>query len=142
VEILTVGDGGTYATIQAAINAAASGDTILIAAGTYREQITVNAKDLTVHGAGNGVGGTIIEAPDAASLVINAIDSNAARPNKFDGQGAAAGDSLSFVGYGPGATFTQNDAAHWQIDYNGGASHDVITFSNAASIHASDFLFT
>jgi hypothetical protein len=60
----------------------------------------------------------------------------------FDGQGAAAGDSLSFVGYGPDATFTQNDVAHWQINYNGGASHDVITFSNAASIHASDFLFT
>jgi hypothetical protein len=49
---------------------------------------------------------------------------------------------LSFVSYGPDATFTQNDVAHWQIDYNGGASHDVITFSNAASIHASDFLFT
>jgi hypothetical protein len=43
VKILTVGDGGTYATSQSAINAAASGDTILISAGTYREQITVRA---------------------------------------------------------------------------------------------------
>jgi Ca2+-binding RTX toxin-like protein len=59
----------------------------------------------------------------------------------FAGNGVAAGDSLQFVGYGAGATFTQNDATHWQIDYNGGASHEVITFSNGASIHASDVLF-
>ena len=38
-------------------------------------------------------------------------------------------------------TFTNIDATHWQINYNGGASHDVITFSNAAAIDASDFLF-
>jgi hypothetical protein len=41
--------------------------------------------------------------------------------------------------YGPGATFT--DAAHWQINYNGGTAHEIITFSNAASIHgATSFL--
>ena len=28
--------------------------------------------------------------------------------------------SLLFVGYGAGATFTQNDATHWEINYNGG----------------------
>ena len=59
----------------------------------------------------------------------------------FDGQGAAAGNSLQFVGYGPGATFTQNDATHWQIDYNGGSSHELITFMNGAAIHASDWHF-
>jgi hypothetical protein len=79
--ILTVGTGGTYSTIQAAVDAAGNGDTILIAAGTYREQVTVNGKDITLQGAGSGQ--TIIEAPDAASLVANATDSNASRPNKF-----------------------------------------------------------
>jgi hypothetical protein len=44
--ILTVGTGGTYSTIQAAVDAAGNGDTILIAAGTYREQVTVNGKDI------------------------------------------------------------------------------------------------
>jgi Ca2+-binding RTX toxin-like protein len=42
----------------------------------------------------------------------------------FIGNGAAAGDSLRFVGYGPGATFTNIDATHWQVNYNGGASHE------------------
>ena len=59
----------------------------------------------------------------------------------FAGNGAAAGDSLLFVGYGPGANFTNIDATHWQVNYNGGASHDVITFSNAAAIDVTDFLF-
>jgi predicted extracellular nuclease/2',3'-cyclic-nucleotide 2'-phosphodiesterase (5'-nucleotidase family) len=59
----------------------------------------------------------------------------------FTGNGAAAGDSLQFIGYGPGATFTNVDATHWQVNFNGGASHDIITFSNGAAIDASDFLF-
>jgi Ca2+-binding RTX toxin-like protein len=59
----------------------------------------------------------------------------------FAGNGAGAGDSLQFVGYGAGATFTQNDATHWQVNYNGGASHEVITFTNGASIDPTDVLF-
>ena len=78
---LTVGLGGTYSTIQAAVDAAGNGDTIEIAAGTYREQVTVDGKNITIHGAGSGQ--TIIEAPDAASLVSNASDSNAARQTKY-----------------------------------------------------------
>jgi Ca2+-binding RTX toxin-like protein len=60
----------------------------------------------------------------------------------FDGQGAAAGDSLQFIGYGAGATFTNVDPTHWQITYSGGSSVETITFLNSASIHATDFLFS
>jgi Ca2+-binding RTX toxin-like protein len=59
----------------------------------------------------------------------------------FDGQGAAAGDALMFIGFGPGATFTNVNANQWQVNYNSGASHDVITFMNGASIDASDVVF-
>jgi hypothetical protein len=78
---LNVGAGQLFTEIQAAIDAAADGDVIQIAAGTYREQVTVNGKDITIQGA--GVGHTIIEAPDAASLLVSAIDPNGTRPTKY-----------------------------------------------------------
>jgi pectin methylesterase-like acyl-CoA thioesterase len=83
VTIRTVGLGGTFdfSSIQAAVDAAGNGDTIEIAAGIYREQVTVDGKNITIHGAGSDQ--TIIESPDAASLVANAIDTNSGRPNKF-----------------------------------------------------------
>jgi Ca2+-binding RTX toxin-like protein len=59
----------------------------------------------------------------------------------FAGNGAAAGDALQFEGYGAGATFTQIDATHWQVNYNANTQHDVITFQNAALIDQSDFVF-
>jgi hypothetical protein len=67
--------------IQAAVNAAQDGDTILVAAGTFREQVTVNSKDIAIQGAGTLQ--TKIESPDAASLVSNASDINATRPTKY-----------------------------------------------------------
>jgi Ca2+-binding RTX toxin-like protein len=59
----------------------------------------------------------------------------------FAGNGLAAGDSLVFFGYGAGATFTSVNATLWQVNYNGGASHDFITFSNGAPVDASDYSF-
>ena len=43
---------GGYPTIQAAVGAAAPGDTIMVAAGTYNEAVTVNKTNLTIQGAG------------------------------------------------------------------------------------------
>ena len=80
--ILQVGAGFTYSRIQDAVDAAAAnGDTIEIAAGTYREQVLVNGKTIAIHGAGTGQ--TIIEAPDAASLLVSATDANSSRPTKY-----------------------------------------------------------
>jgi pectin methylesterase-like acyl-CoA thioesterase len=82
VTISIVETGVTYSNIQEAVNAAANGNTILISAGIFREQVTVSdGKHITIQGA--GAGQTIIESPDAASLVANATDTNSTRPNKF-----------------------------------------------------------
>jgi Ca2+-binding RTX toxin-like protein len=91
----------------------------------------------------DGQGGTDTLTGDAGNdiFVFNVGQANGDTVIDFAGNGAAAGDSLQFVGYGAGATFTQNDAAHWQVNYNGGAAHEVITFMNGASIDPTDVLF-
>ena len=75
------------------------------------------------------------------TFVFNVGEANGDTVVDFAGNGAGGVNSLHFVGYGAGASFTNIDATHWQVNYNGGASHDVITFSNAAAIDVTDFLF-
>ena len=50
---LDVGPGG-YATIGAAVQAASAGDTIRVHAGTYREQVDLSGKAVTVRPYGDG----------------------------------------------------------------------------------------
>jgi len=61
-----------YPTIQAAINAATAGDTILVASGTYYENLVI-AKSLTLRGAGSDV--TIIDGGGTGTGVKIAADS-------------------------------------------------------------------
>jgi parallel beta-helix repeat protein len=69
-----------YDSIQAAINAASYGDTILVGAGEYYEQITVEKDGLTIRSQ-SGPGQTIIRAPELfpAAVTIKGND------NKFRG---------------------------------------------------------
>ena len=91
----------------------------------------------------DGQGGADVLTGNAGNdtFVFNVGQANGDTVVDFAGNGAAAGNSLRFVGYGAGASFTNVDATHWQVNFNGGASHDVITFMNGAAIDASDFLF-
>jgi predicted outer membrane repeat protein len=57
---LTVGHGYTYSLIQQAINAASTGDTVLVYPGTYREFINFRGKQITVVSWG-GPSSTIID---------------------------------------------------------------------------------
>jgi Ca2+-binding RTX toxin-like protein len=91
----------------------------------------------------DGQGGADVLTGNAGNdtFVFNAGQANGDTVVDFAGNGGAPGDSLRFVGYGAGATFTNIDATHWQVNFNGGASHDVITFLNGAAIDPTDFLF-
>ncbi len=64
---LLVDPHGSFTTIQAAVDAASSGDTILIGSGTYKEQVLINGKNVTLEGVGN----VTVQSPDSASLVAS-----------------------------------------------------------------------
>lgn len=61
------GTGGCFATIQAAVDAAAAGDIVDIAAGTYVESVAMPRKRLTLHGAGPSA--TIIDGNGAFAVL-------------------------------------------------------------------------
>ena len=95
--ILLVGNGG-FATIQAAINAAVAGDTIMLAAGTYNENIVLD-RAVTILGANHGVMGT--GARGAESVITGGFE--------ITGAGAVI-DGVKVTGGAP--AFGSTDAIH------------------------------
>jgi parallel beta-helix repeat protein len=72
---LEVGPGKTYATIQGAVNAASVGDTVLVYASTYSENVVIN-KQVTLQAAGAGAivdaGATLASDPTTIGIKIAA----------------------------------------------------------------------
>ena len=58
-----------YATIQAAVNAAATGDTIMVQSGTYYENVNVN-KALILQGEDSGSGQPVVDAGRSGDAII------------------------------------------------------------------------
>jgi Ca2+-binding RTX toxin-like protein len=91
---------------------------------------------------GGGGNDALLGGGGSDTFIFRAGEANGDLVYDFDGADSAVGDSLHFVGYGAGATLTNIDATHWQVNYNGGTQHDVITFMNAEAVHSSDYFFT
>ena len=70
------GAGRCYTSIQDAVDAANSGDQILIRAGTYVEQVTVRGKDLTLVGRS----GAVLRAPEQMEDTLSPIFGFPGRP--------------------------------------------------------------
>jgi Ca2+-binding RTX toxin-like protein len=92
-----------------------------------------------------GLGADVLTGRDGAdNFVFRAGQSNGDRVTDFTGNGAAAGDSLIFIGYGTiaqGATFRQLTATTWEIGSADGTIKDVLTFDGAPTIDFTDFAF-
>ena len=76
---LTVGCGNDHTTVQSAIDAASSGDTVTLCAGTFDGLAKVDGKVLTIDGEGEGVSeltaqtGPIFEARNGADVTIRDV---------------------------------------------------------------------
>src|SRR5262245_7929962 len=89
--------------------------------------------DVLIGGAGNDI------------FVFHAGQASGDTVVDFIGNGATAGDSLQFVGFGTfalGATFTQISASNqWQVHSGIGGPDEIITLANGATVDQSDVLF-
>jgi len=103
----------TFSTIQAGVNAAASGATVKVCPGTYPESVIVN-KPLTIQGAQVGVDGRT-RVPSSESIVTS--------PTVDAGGFILAADNITIDGFellngsGPGVT-TNNDHSGYKVQNN------------------------
>ena len=94
--VLTVGPGQQYATIQAAVAAASAGDTIDVQAGVYTNDFISIFKDLTLQ----AVGGIVrlvatVSPPNGKAIIDEGGAGIAVTINGFDVSGAAVPDKTA-----------------------------------------------
>lgn len=109
--------GIAYTSIQAAVNAAVTGDTIVVCPGTYDEQLTVSKDGLRIRGSGSSVTRVKPSNPHAlttslltglevtALLLVDGAGGVAVEGLRLDGSGLASaagtlncGSSMHFIG--------------------------------------------
>lgn len=101
--------------------------------------------DLVYGGGGNdtltgGQGTDTLQGSGGNDMFVFTLgEANGDRVTDFAGNGASAGDTLMFVGYGAGATLS-NVGDQWTITHAGGS--ETFTLAGVTSLDTSDYLFT
>ncbi len=148
VEAVSDGDDTVYATADYVLSA--NIETLSLNVGTASSAIG-NAQDNVIYGNAfdnflnggdgadqlSGLGGN-------DTFVFQAGQAQGDSVYEFEGNGAAAGDSLHFSGYGTlaaGATFVQQNATDWLITSADGLISETIILMGAPAVDASDFVF-
>ena len=108
-DALYVGEGYDYATLAEALAAAKAGDKIILTAGTYEEDVTINVPGLTIAGPNQGINANTGERVAEAIIKGVITITSAAKGITFDG--------LSFTG-------------NAKIQYNESVNFDGFTFQN------------
>ena len=124
------GTGGCFATIGAAVAAAAAGDTINVAAGTYNEQVNLNKANLILRGAQAGVSACVRPGNISETVITHTsgplqINADNVTVDGFTLQGATSGFTAgihavaNFSGYRVLNNLIQNNVIGLFINSNG-----------------------
>jgi hypothetical protein len=119
---INVGPGQTYTTIQSGINAATAGDTVLVAPGTYYENIDFKGKAITVTSSGGaaittidggnrgGVATVLFSGGETSSSIISGFTIRGGGDSIFSGASDGGIYVNGTVGYvaGPSPTIQNN----------------------------------
>ncbi|MFC2122570.1 right-handed parallel beta-helix repeat-containing protein [Bacteroidota bacterium] len=138
---------GDYATIQEAINAAAPGDTINVAAGTYQENLTWYSKHLVIQGAGADV--TTIDGGGSNRVISTNGLSTSAKLEGFTITNGGGYDGGAMYNNHSSPTITNCIFSNNTVSSRGGAMYNVQSspivtnciFSNNRSENAAGAMF-
>ena len=101
---INVGPGQAYTTIQSGIEAANNGDTVLVAPGTYNENINFNGKAITVTSSG-GVAATTINGGNKPGLATVTFANGETRSSVISGFTITGGGDTIFSGNSDGGVY-------------------------------------
>jgi hypothetical protein len=129
-----VGPGQAYTTIQSGIDAASAGDTVLVASGTYNENINFDGKAITVTSSG-GAAATTINGGNKPGLATVTFANGETRSSVISGFTITGGGDTIFSGNSDGGVYVSGGSPTIQGNtVTANYCHDIDVQFGAAAI--------